>query len=195
MFAKLGPHASFGLRLILANMWLFEPLLLKVFGKAGGELNAMCRTTTAVTMLEGSKAANVLPAAAKAVVNVRIAIGQTVETAAARMKNVIADPLVEMRVLLPGDPSPVSELSGPRFDMLTETIADVYPEAIVAPYVVMGGTDARHFARASSTVYRFSPFELSKAERASMHAVNESISIESLAKGVEFYIRLIKRAG
>ncbi len=195
MFARLGPYAGPGLRLVLANMSVFEPLLLRVFGKAGGELGAMCRTTMAVTMLEGSKAANVLPATAKAVVNVRVAIGQTVDTVVERMKAVIDDPLVEMRVLLPGEPSPVSELSGPRFDMLTATIADVYPEAVVAPYVVMGGTDARHYARASSTVYRFSPFEFSKAERASMHAVNESISVSSLAKGVEFYARLIRRAG
>ncbi|MBU0926639.1 MAG: M20 family peptidase [Spirochaetes bacterium] len=195
MFSRLGPHASFGLRLVFANMWLFEPLLLRVFGKAGGELNAMCRTTAAVTMLEGSPAANVLPAVAKAVVNVRIAIGQTVDTAVARMKDVIDDPLVEMRVLLPGEPSPVSELSGPGFDALTATISDVYPAAVVAPYVVMGGTDARHFSRASSTVYRFSPFEFSKAERASMHAVNEAIPVASLAKGVEFYARLIRRVG
>ena len=195
MFSRIAPHAPVGLRLVLGNLWLFEPLLLLVFGRAGGELGAMCRTTTAVTMLQGSDAANVLPAVAKAVVNVRVAIGQSVDGVVERMKAVIRDPLVELRVLLPGDPSPVSELSGPRFDALSATIAELYPDAVVAPYVVMGGTDARHYARVSSTVYRFSPFELSKAERASMHAVNERLPVASLAKGVEFYLRLIRRAG
>ncbi len=195
MFSRIAPHAPAGLRLVLGNLWLFEPLLLFVFGRAGGELGAMCRTTMAVTMLQGSDAANVLPAVAKAVVNVRVAIGQSVESVVERMKAVIDDPLVELRVLLPGEPSPVSELSGPRFDALSATIAEVYPDAVVAPYVVMGGTDARHYARVSSTVYRFSPFELSKAERASMHAVNERLPVASLAKGVEFYLRLIRRIG
>lgn len=195
MFKRIAPHAPSALRLVLGNLWLFEPILLMVFGRAGGELGAMCRTTTAVTMLQGSDAANVLPAVAKAVVNVRVAIGQSVEGVVERMKAVIHDPLVELRVLLPGEPSPVSELSGPRFDALAATIAEVYPDAVVTPYVVMGGTDARHYARVSSTVYRFSPFELSKAERASMHAVNERLPIASLAKGVEFYLRLIRRAG
>ncbi|HUW70803.1 MAG TPA: M20/M25/M40 family metallo-hydrolase [bacterium] len=195
MFSRLAPHASFGLRLVLANLWLFEPLLLRVFAASGGELNALCRTTTAVTMLEGSAAANVLPAVAKAVVNVRVAIGQTAETAAAHLANVIADPLVAMRVLLPGDPSPVSELEGGHFDALTRTVTEVYPDAIIAPYVVLGGTDARHFCAISRNVYRFSPFELSKAERASMHAVNEAIPVASLAKGVEFYTRLIRNVG
>jgi len=195
MFRQLGPHASFGLRLVFANLWLFEPLLLRVFSSSGGELNAICRTTTVVTMLEGSQAANVLPAVAKAVVNVRLAIGDSVESAMERIRNTIADPLVVVRVLHPGEPSPVSELSGARFDMLAATIAEVYPEAIMAPYIVLGGTDARHYSGVSGSVYRFSPFTLSKAERASMHAVNEAIPVNSLAKGVDFYQRLIRRAG
>lgn len=195
MFSRLAPHATFGLRLVLANLWLFEPLLLRVFAASGGELNALCRTTTAVTMLEGSPAANVLPAVAKAVVNVRVAVGQTAESATARIADVIADPRVAMRVLLPGDPSPVSELDGEAFGMLARTVAEVYPDAVVAPYVVLGGTDARHFCDISGNVYRFSPFELSKAERASMHAVNEAIPVASLAKGVEFYTRLIRTIG
>ncbi len=193
MFKQLGPHASFGLRMVFANLWLFEPLLLKVFSSSGGELNAICRTTTAVTMLEGSQAANVLPAVAKAVVNVRLAIGDSVETAVERIRATIADPLVELRVLHPGEPSPVSELTGPRVDALAATIADVYPDAVMAPYIVLGGTDARHYANISDSVYRFSPFTLSKAERASMHAINEAIPVASLAKGIDFYQRLIRR--
>ncbi len=193
MFRQLGPHASFGLRLVFANLWLFEPLLLRVFSSSGGELNAMCRTTTVVTMLEGPQAANVLPAVAKAVVNVRLAIGDSVAGAVERIRATIADPLVALRVLHPGEPSPVSELSGERFDALAATIADVYPDAVMAPYIVLGGTDARHYADVSASVYRFSPFTLSKTERASMHAVNEAIPVASLAKGVDFYQRLLRR--
>jgi carboxypeptidase PM20D1 len=195
MFARIAPHSPFALRVVLANLWLFERVLASVFGRLGGELNAICRTTTVVTMLEGSKAANVLPAQARAVVNVRIAIGSNVDAMVARLKSVIDDPLVEVRVLLPGEPSPVSDIGGARFEALAATIGDVYPDAVVVPYIVLGGTDARHYANVSRNVYRFSPYEFSKAERASMHAVNESISIDSLAKGIEFYIRLIQRAG
>jgi len=195
MFRTLAPHASLGLRIILANLWFFEPLILWVFGRGGGELNAMCRTTVVVTMLEGSKAANVLPAEAKAVVNIRIAIGQSVESVIARIKRVINDPLVEIRVILPGEPSPVSALSGSRFDAVSSTVREVFPDAVTAPYIVLGGTDARHYANVSTTVYRFSPMTMSKAERASLHAVNEAIPISSMEKAVEFYIRLIRRAG
>lgn len=195
MFRRLAPHANFGFRLVLANLWLFEPLLRLVFSSSGGELNAICRTTTVVTMLEGSQAANVLPARTRAIVNIRIAIGDNHDELMAGMRRVIDDPHVELRSIVAGEPTAVSRLNGPAFDALSETISDVYPEAIVAPYIVLGGTDARHYSSVSSTVYRFSPFTFSKAERASMHAINEAIPIASLAKGVEFYIRLIKRAG
>lgn len=195
MFRRLGPHATFGLRLVFSNLWLFEPLLRAVFASSGGELNAICRTTTVVTMLEGSQAANVLPPRVKAVVNVRIAIDDSVGAVLARMRRAIDDHLVELRVIEANEPSAVSDMHGERFEALSETIKDVYPDAVVAPYVVLGGTDARHYAEESSSVYRFSPFTLSKAERASMHAVNEAIPIASLAKGVEFYLRLIRRAG
>ena len=53
MLGELGRHASFALRLVLANLWLFEPLLLRALTSSGGETNAMCRTTAAVTMLKG----------------------------------------------------------------------------------------------------------------------------------------------
>lgn len=192
MFMRIAPYAPFGLRLLLANLWLFEGALVAAFGKLGGELNAMTRTTAVATMLKGSDAANVLPAEAKAVVNCRIAVGSSLEKTMARLAAVIRDPKVTIRVLLPGEPSPVSEISGEAFEALAQTIREVYPGTVVVPYVVMGGTDSRHFARISSRVYRFSPFEFSKADRASMHAVNESIEIRSLSLGVEFYLRLIR---
>ncbi len=193
MFKRLAPHASFGLRLVMANLWLFKPLLLKVFSSSGGELGAISRTTAVVTMLSGSEAANVLPAQARAIVNVRVAVDGSVDAVMARMAKVIDDPLVEMKLLLRGEPSPVSELEGDCLASLAATIGDVYPDAVVTPYIVLGGTDARYYSRISPTVYRFSPFELSSEERASMHAVNEAIPVASLAKGIDFYLRLIRR--
>ena len=191
MLDRLGRNARFGMRLVLANLWLFEPLLVRVLAAAGGETNAMTRTTTAVTMLKGSDGANILPARVSAVVNARIAIGETVESTMERIRKTIGDPGIGVEVMKPGEPTPVSELEGPGFGLVERAIAETYPEAVVAPYIALGATDARHYARLSTRVYRFSPFEFSKAERASMHAVNEAIPVAKLGKGIEFYLRLM----
>ncbi|HOX32794.1 MAG TPA: M20/M25/M40 family metallo-hydrolase [Spirochaetales bacterium] len=191
MLGELGRHAPFGLRLVLANLWLFRPLLAAAFAASGGETGAMCRTTTAVTMLAGSEGANILPARVSAVVNMRIAIGETVEGALARIRRVVADPRIELALIHPGEPSPVSETEGPSWELVAGAASATYPEAVAAPYVALGATDARHYARLCPRVYRFSPFEFSKAERASMHAVDEAIPVAKLGKGIEFYLRLI----
>ncbi|MEJ1230195.1 MAG: hypothetical protein WDM88_05610 [Galbitalea sp.] len=58
-------------------------------------------------------------------------------------------------------------------------------------YVMLGASDSRHFARICPPVYRFSPFEMSFAERSTLHAVNEHIRVSTWLRGIEFYERLI----
>ena len=48
------------------------------------------------------------------------------------------------------------------------------------PYVCMAATDCRHFHRFSPAVYRFAPLEMSNAQRASIHGVDERVEIASL---------------
>jgi carboxypeptidase PM20D1 len=58
---------------------------------------------------------------------------------------------------------------------------------------MMAASDSRHFASLSEGVYRFSPFEMSRAERGTLHAKNERIHVSTVLRGVEFYSRLIAK--
>ena len=80
-----------------------------------------------------------------------------------------------MRVVYGSDPSPASPSDGPEWDRLAGVIAEVFPDALVAPYVMLQASDSRHFTRISDTVYRFLPFDLTAAERGTLHAIDESI--------------------
>ena len=61
MFATLAPEMGGFNRVVLSNLWLFKPLLLREFEKNGGATEAMVRTTTALTIFNAGDKDNVLP--------------------------------------------------------------------------------------------------------------------------------------
>ncbi|RKR18611.1 M20/M25/M40 family metallo-hydrolase [Arthrobacter oryzae] len=193
MLRRFGPHAPAPLRAAFANVALLRRPITWLFGRLGNETNAMTRTTVAITTLEGSSGANVLAATAKANANIRIAVGESVAGTMAQLRKIIRDPKVELRVVEGNDPSPVSPSSGPQWDLLTDCIGQVFPEAIITPYIMMGGTDSRRFTGICPAVYRFAPFCMDVAARGSIHAVDEKIALQTLGQGVRFYETLMRR--
>lgn len=192
MIRTLGAHASQPLKWIFTNQWLTKQLLLVLFSRLSDETSAMVRTTQAVTQLSGAQAANALAERAEAIVNIRIAIDSNVQEATAHVRRAIRDDGVIIEAMHPAEPSPVSPTTGRAWELIKATIEDCYPGTIVTPYVMLGASDSRHFTRISDHVYRFSPFEMSKEERGTLHAKNERIRVSTFVKGVEFYTRLVR---
>ena len=193
MFDTLGRHSSFALKLVFANLWLFTPVLDLICRGSGGELNALVRTTTAFTMMEGSNARNVIPAEAKLISNMRLNPADTVESATAYLKKIVNDESVQITVLESFQPSPISETGCASWNKVASAVAQTWPGCIVSPYLMVQCSDSRHYGRLSNHVYRFSAMDMTAEERKSIHGNNEKIRLESIARAVEFYIRLIKQ--
>jgi carboxypeptidase PM20D1 len=192
MLDALARHSSFIYRIVFANLWCFAPILNLITKKSGGELNALLRTTTVFTQMDGSKGMNVIPPYARMVSNHRIIPGETVDGVVSRIKRTVNDEKIEMKILNSTNPSRVSVTDCDAWKALVKATSETWQDAVISPYLMLACSDSRHFSEISDKVYRFSPMELTKEEREMIHGNNERIPISKIAKTVEFYIRLIK---
>jgi carboxypeptidase PM20D1 len=166
--------------------------LTRALTLAGPEAAAMARTTFAVTTLEGSKALNVIATSATAGVNIRVLPGDTVDSVLAHLVKVIDDDGVQVTVVERGEASPVSPTDD-AFDLITSVIGELFADAVATPYIQTGATDSRHFARICDRVYRFAPFEMTKAQRQAVHSYDEHLGVDAFLAGIDWYRRLIER--
>ena len=193
-FDTVCRHSTFVYKLIFANLWCFSPLLNLLGKSSGGELNAMMRTTTAFTQMQGSQGANVIPPHAYMVSNHRIADGETVDSLVKRIRKIIKDDKIELRVLTGVNPPPISLTDCEAWERVSSATAEVWQDAVVSPYYMLACSDSRNWGVISDKVYRFSAMALSKEERGTIHGNNERVPISTVVKTVEFYVRLMQKS-
>lgn len=193
MIRTLGARARQPLRFVFTRVDLFAPLIVRALLRRGAEVTALMRTTRAVTELRAGHAANALPEHAEATVNIRIAPWSSVAEAIDEVRHAIDDELVTIEVLEPSEPSPVSPAEGAAWNDLVAALHETHPGLLVSPYLMMQASDSRFFAPISEHVYRFTPFRLSTAERACLHAKDEHIRVSAFLEGVRTYAALLRR--
>ena len=66
------------------------------------------------------------------------------------------------------------------------------PDAIATPYIMLGATDSRFFTAICPRVYRFTPFRMTREQRASLHSFDEHLGVDALVDGVRWYRRLLE---
>lgn len=161
--------------------------------KERGELNALVRTTCALTRLSGAEAYNVLPNQSRAGINARVICGESIESVRQRLERTIGDPDVRVTVVEGNDPSPISPTSGEPWERLSAAIRQTYPGVLVAPYLMLACSDSRHYCRICPNVYRFSGMPLSKEQRGMIHNRNERIPLSLIPDTVAFFGRVLER--
>lgn len=192
MLAALAPHAAAPSGPALRLGVKAPALLSRLLARLGPETAAMTRTTMAVTQLQGSPAPNVIASTASATVNIRVMPGQTIAQVLHRIRTVINDDRVHLQVLSGTEPSPVSPIDDDAFRLLADTVTQVFPDALAVPFVVLAATDARRFAERWPRVYRFNPLRMTRAQRVSLHNVDERIGITDFLDSIRYYQTLME---
>jgi|SRR5271167_2030631 len=191
-----GGSASFPLRVVFQNMWLFAPVVQHIL-ESSPDTNATLRTTTAVTIFRAGTKDNVMPSRAAAIINFRILPGDTVRSVTEHVRQVVGDLRVKIQPMAgepPVEPSPRSSVDSPNFKLMQTTLAQVFPNAVVAPFVFVAATDSKHYAPLTRDIYRFSPMQMTSEDVARLHSTNERIGVDTFAHMIDFYCQLIRNA-
>ncbi len=191
LFTSIGKRASYPARLVFCNLWLLKPLVLKVMTKIPPAAS-LIRTCTAVTMAQGSPQFNVLPQKASATVNFRTMPGVTMSDVEEHIRKSVKNKNIEIEFLVGKEASKVSPTDSRAFKTIKELCERADSKNLVAPFLVMGGTDSYNYENICGNIYRFSPFKVSTGLLLCTHAVNERLPVESVPQALEFFKRYIR---
>ena len=194
MFRRMTPNMNFGMKLIFANLWLFEGLLMKMLPSISSAAAAMTKTTLAFTMAEGSGGLNVLPQKAYVTGNMRFIQHQPTDESIEVVRNIAKKYDIETEVIYKDNPCPIVDYNGTGFKLVEEVASEVYPGVGICPYVMTGGTDAKYYGEISDHCIRFAPLYIDAQQYGSIHALNENIHQGALPMGVDFYKKVIMKS-
>jgi acetylornithine deacetylase/succinyl-diaminopimelate desuccinylase-like protein len=185
MFRKVGSTVGgiegFALRRLRNPLvWLFADGLLQ----QDPLTNAMVRDTIALTMLQAGFKPNVIPAQAEATLDCRLLPDTDQDEFLAALRKTIDDPTVHVEILQPTEAAPASPTEGVVYDAIKAATKRVYPDAVVASSMAVGGTDSRFFRRRGIPAYGLFPLLLTKEQITTVHGVDEQLPVDLLGPAI-----------
>ena len=164
--------------------------LVEEFGGAARMMGAVIRNTCNPTMLGAGYKVNVIPTEATAHVDGRFLPGYEDEFFATLAELVGED--IEIDYLSHQQPWE-TPYDGDLVDAMTRSILAEDDEAIVAPYLMSGGTDAKHFRKLGMRSYGFAPLRLPADLdfTALFHGVDERVPVDALEFGARVFDRFL----
>ncbi len=195
MLEHLGPEMSFSYRMVMANLWLFRPVVASILARSDST-RAQLHTTTAITVIEGGIKDNILPSRAQALVNFRILPGETSDTVIEHVRRAVNDPRIT--VTKPNhsvfEPTRVASTDSTGYQAIDRSIREVFPGSVTAPGLFSARADAGYFDALADNIYLFSPVRMGTEDGARFHGVDERISVANYIEMINFYHRLIRNA-
>lgn len=159
-------------------------VILAELGSMGRVIGASLVNTLAPTVLRAGEKVNVIPAVAEAELDGRYLPGQQHEFETAIRAIVGDDAQIET---INADIAYESSLNDPLLEQMLSALRSQVSDAVVVPYLMPGGTDAKAFTKLGITCYGFLPLLLPAGfdAMALFHAADERVPVSSLEFGVK----------
>ncbi|HKW56274.1 MAG TPA: M20/M25/M40 family metallo-hydrolase [Candidatus Acidoferrum sp.] len=164
----------------------------RVVSEANPLWNSILRDTVAPTMLSAGVRANVIPSEARAMLNVRLLPGDTIDALLAELTKLVNDPQIRFEVLPDaGLAAPPSSLESDFYAAISKAALQEFPGTAVLPFMSTGATDSAQLRLHNVQAYGLSPFPMTNEDARRVHADDERIPLASFDKGVDFLARVV----
>jgi acetylornithine deacetylase/succinyl-diaminopimelate desuccinylase-like protein len=207
--ARLPVHVTPPVKLLLEGMrdaldepWkgrmsaLLDPAhanaALVELGPLGRNLDAALHNTVNATIVSGGLKINVIPSEVQVQLDGRLLPGFGPDDMLRELREVVG-PDPELEVQLVGPAQPPIDLS--QLDLFASVLREADPGCVPLPYLVTGGTDARHFAKLGIRTYGFLPLNNPPDFNGSttIHAADERVPVSALEFGARCVFEAVMR--
>ena len=194
LFKRMAVKKTFPENWIMAN--LSNPIAKRLIHPELSKdktLNAHFRNTVSITILEAGQGPNVIPPRAEAMLDVRLMPGEDPRQVLKRIEDVLDDRAITIEPLEQLVPNFTTDFNTPAFRIMEEELLAAFPDSIVAPYLDIGGTDAKHFRAKGIPCYGIIPVIIDQEELETIHGNNERLSVEAFHRGMDVTFAITKR--
>jgi len=165
---------------------------LAEIGPMGRNLDAALHNTVNATIVNGGLKINVIPSEVQVQLDGRLLPGFGPEDMIRELRAVVGpDPELEVQLVGPAQP----EIDLSQLELFASVLRDADPGCVPLPYLVTGGTDARHFAKLGIRTYGFLPLN-NPADfngSATIHAADERVPVSALEFGARCVFEAVMR--
>ncbi|HET7328931.1 MAG TPA: M20/M25/M40 family metallo-hydrolase [Nocardioidaceae bacterium] len=167
--------------------------LIRHFGSAARMMDAVVRNTTNPTMLDAGYKVNVIPGEATAHLDGRFIPGLQ-EEFLTTLDELLGDRVT--RETVHTDVALETTFDGALVDAIRDSVQAEDPGSLVAPYLMSGGTDAKHWSRLGIRNFGFAPLRLPADLdfTALFHGVDERVPVDALEFGTRVFDRFLDQA-
>jgi acetylornithine deacetylase/succinyl-diaminopimelate desuccinylase-like protein len=154
--------------------------------------NAMLRDTICPAALQAGKLPGVVPAEARATLDIGLLPGNFVDPLLAKLRELVNDPQVRFEEA-PGatETAPSSALPSSLFTTISSVAAQQFPGAAIVPMMSPEATDSTPLRMRGVQTYGLVPFPLTEDALARIHSADQSIPSDSFRQGIQFLYGIV----